>query len=196
LDSHVKERIVGAAVLVALGVWLIPWVLNGPESLPAELSTPELQLPSTDSATPIRTETVDLTSRPAASARAPDSESLRESVSDDTVPAARTAPLAAAEPPDAAPAVAAQPALQTTTAGAAPSGWSVQVGAFGERANATQLAGRVADYGYRAQVSEFLSSGQSMHRVRVEGFATREQAEAASSSLSAHGIPARVVPAD
>ena len=72
----------------------------------------------------------------------------------------------------------------------------MQVGAFGERANAVQLANRVAAYGYEADVSEFQSGGKPMHRVRVEGFATRERAEVASSSLSAHGIPAQVVPAD
>ena len=71
MDSHVRERIVGAAVLVALGVWLIPWVLDGPESEPAAASgsAPELQLPSPDSATPTRTETVDLDPRPAAAQR-------------------------------------------------------------------------------------------------------------------------------
>jgi cell division protein FtsN len=72
----------------------------------------------------------------------------------------------------------------------------VQLGAFGERPNAIQLANRVAAYGYEADVTEFLSGGKPMHRVRVEGFATRERAEAASSSLSARGIPAQVVPAD
>jgi cell division protein FtsN len=75
--------------------------------------------------------------------------------------------------------------------------WSVQLGAFGERANAVQLEGRVADLGFEAQVSEFRSSGRTMYRVRIEGFATRERAEAARSSLAAHGIiPANVVPAD
>ena len=30
MDQGLKERLIGAAVLVALGVWLIPWVLDGP----------------------------------------------------------------------------------------------------------------------------------------------------------------------
>ena len=32
MDQGLKERLVGAAVLVAIAVWLIPWVLDGPES--------------------------------------------------------------------------------------------------------------------------------------------------------------------
>lgn len=31
MDRGLKERLIGAVVLVVLGVWLIPWVLNGPE---------------------------------------------------------------------------------------------------------------------------------------------------------------------
>ena len=65
------------------------------------------------------------------------------------------------------------------------------------RTAVVELAGRVADFGYEAEVTEFRSNGRTMYRVRVEGFATRERAEVASSSLAAHGIiPADVVPAD
>ena len=31
MDAHLKERLIGAVVLVVLGVWLIPWVLDGPD---------------------------------------------------------------------------------------------------------------------------------------------------------------------
>jgi cell division septation protein DedD len=203
VDSHVKERIVGAAVLVALGVWLIPWVLNGPESEPVVEPTPELALPSPDSATPIRTETVELASRSATSARVQDPVTASGEASQPPA-AVRTSPgtavLPAAGTPTAtetrqATALPAPPATASAPAGE-PAGWSVQVGAFSDRANAVQLAERIAEFGYRAQVSEFLSGGQPMHRVRVDGFATRAQAEAASGSLSAHGFPARVATAE
>jgi cell division septation protein DedD len=204
VDSHVKERIVGAAVLVALGVWLIPWVLDGPESEPVAVSTPELALPSPDSATPVRTETVDLAARSATSAREQGDAEASPGAESQPPTAVRTSRDAAAEP------AAATTTATATRAGSAPpappatvsapddepAGWSVQVGAFSDRANAVQLADRIADFGYRAQVSEFLSGGRPMHRVRVDGFATRAQAEAASSSLSAHGFPARVATAD
>ena len=44
MDQGLKERLVGAAVLVAIGVWLIPWVLDGPEE-PLETGARSLQLP-------------------------------------------------------------------------------------------------------------------------------------------------------
>lgn len=195
MDSHVKERIVGAAVLVALGVWLIPWVLDGPESEPATAAAPELQLPAPDSASPIRTETVELATRPALASHPQDAVTSEATASGQPA-VVRTTPGAVAEPSAEPVAAAALPAGRTTEAGGGPAAWSVQVGAFGERANAVQLAGRVADFGHAAQVSEFRSNGQMRYRVRVDGFATRERAEAVSSSLSAHGITAQVVPAD
>jgi cell division septation protein DedD len=198
VDSHVKERIVGAAVLVALGVWLIPWVLDGPESEPdtAAVATPPLQLPSPDSPSPIRTETVELATRQAAPPHTQTIEAPQATASGPP-PVVRSASADAAAPDGGPPAAAAVPATQSAAPGNGGTDWSVQLGAFGERANASQLAGRVADFGFEAEVREFRSNGRTMYRVRVEGFATRERAEAASSSLAAHGIiPADVVPTD
>jgi DedD protein len=91
-----------------------------------------------------------------------------------------------AEPPP-------QPIVDTAVPAAAdPVGWSVQLGSFSEPANARQLASRVSEYGYAARVSDFRSDGRNMHRVRVSGFASRDEAEAAASSLSAHGFVPRV----
>jgi cell division septation protein DedD len=45
MDQGLKERLVGAAVLVAIAVWLIPWVLDGPEA-PLESGASALQLPA------------------------------------------------------------------------------------------------------------------------------------------------------
>jgi DedD protein len=171
VEPHVKERIVGAAVLVALGVWLIPWILDGPDDVVRESeSLPEISLPAAEPITPLRTEN-----------RAPDQpapDGIDPAFIDDGA-AARNAPPAAVAsaaetPPDRG-------------------GWSVQLGAFGERANADQLARRVSTFGYDAYVSEFRSNGATMYRVRVGGFASENQADAAAGSISAHSIPARVI---
>lgn len=225
MDSQVKERIIGAVVLVALGVWLIPWILDGSdpgEAAPDAL--PELLLPSTDEILPLRTENVDLTRRPPAPVEA---EPANAALASESTPPLNQAP-AVESPPEIAPAVSASraataadsppaappaspepvrsspaaavstpPATARPAANAPPAGaWAVQVGAFGERANAVQLASRVSDYGFAAQVSEYRSNGRTMHRVRVGGFATREQADAARSSLAAHGVPGTVMPSD
>ena len=57
MDQGLKERLVGAAVLVAIGVWLIPWVLDGPDN-PIENSSSYLQLPAAEEPVPMRTQTL------------------------------------------------------------------------------------------------------------------------------------------
>jgi cell division protein FtsN len=103
-------------------------------------------------------------------------------------PAAREpAPAAvpkAAQPkaPSAATRSAAGPA-PTKTAPAAASdaaGWGVQLGAFGNRANAERLRSRVQVLGYRTDVIE----AGTLARVRVSGLADRAAAEAAADSIS------------
>src|SRR5262245_64995684 len=59
MDQGLKERLVGAAVLVAIAVWLIPWVLDGPED-GAEPPANALQLPSAEEPMPMRTQTLRL----------------------------------------------------------------------------------------------------------------------------------------
>jgi DedD protein len=59
MDQGLKERLIGAAVLVALGVWLIPWVLNGPEET-HETQATSLELPAPDESLPVKSQTLDL----------------------------------------------------------------------------------------------------------------------------------------
>lgn len=59
MDQGLKERLIGAAVLVALGVWLIPWVLDSQKEQ-SEIRTAALQLPAPEEPVPIRTQTLRL----------------------------------------------------------------------------------------------------------------------------------------
>jgi DedD protein len=197
VEPHIKERIVGAAVLVALGVWLIPWILDGPDDVVAESETlPEISLPPVEPIARLRTD------NPAPDRSAPDvvdeqPARLSEAVAAASDEATTQAPVESSPPADTddeattqAPPPVASSAEPTPDRG----GWSVQLGAFGEKANADQLASRVSTYGYDTFVSEFRSNGGTMYRVRVDGFASENQADAAASSISAHSIPARVIP--
>src|SRR5215203_1951388 len=70
MDQGLKERLVGAAVLVAIAVWLIPWVLDGPEG-PLETSGSSLQLPAAEEPMPMRTQTLRLGDSAEPSAESP-----------------------------------------------------------------------------------------------------------------------------
>jgi cell division septation protein DedD len=71
----------------------------------------------------------------------------------------------------------------------------VQLGVFGDEANARRLAQRAGTFGYKAEVSSYRGEGRTLYRVRVGPQATREAADAAASALRAHGVEARVVAA-
>ncbi|MDX1563130.1 MAG: SPOR domain-containing protein, partial [Gammaproteobacteria bacterium] len=80
------------------------------------------------------------------------------------------------------------------TAPATASGdWMIQLGSFGEAANAERLASRISTFGYRPTISAYRSGDRMLHRVRIGGFESRNTAEAAVASLSAHGFVAQVV---
>ena len=195
MESQVKERIVGAAVLVALGVWLIPWVLDGPDSaLEIQAPEPEITLPSADDApAPIRTETVELDQSGQPAADDSGASSRAESVAVALPAESAVEPDAPATTPED-PTVARPQVTGNETARANPAQWSVQLGAFGEIANAEQMASRVSAYGYTPLVTDVVSGGTTLHRVRVGGFDSEANAEAAASSLSAHGFRVRVSP--
>ena len=223
MDQGLKERLVGAAVLVAIAVWLIPWVLDGPEG-PLETSGSSLQLPAAEEPMPMRTQTLRLgdaaepstepaivAAPPPAAEPLPPSAAPADAAAQTAVePAVQAAPpsdapvIAATRPepertaaaPSAPPATAPKPPPKPAPAPVRATGdWTVQLGSFGEEANARRLAQRVDTFGYKAEVSSTKSGGRSLWRVRVGPARTRAEADATASALKAHGVDARVVAA-
>lgn len=211
MDQGLKERLVGAAVLVAIGVWLIPWVLDGPEA-PLETTANSLQLPAAEEPMPMRTQTLRLgdegevaaeqatpVTPPQAEPAAPppnDAPAATPETTFATVPA--PAPAAASEPTPietqarATPAAGSRPAAVTppkpAATAAADGKWVVQLGVFGEEANARRIAQRSSTFGYKADVSSYRANGRTLYRVRVGSATSRGQADATASALRAHGL--------
>ena len=71
MDRSLKERVIGASVLVALAVWLIPWVLDGPVP---DAESGAAQAPAAEGSAPLRTQTIRLENQQRSSAQgdAPD----------------------------------------------------------------------------------------------------------------------------
>jgi DedD protein len=210
MDRKLKERLVGAGVLVAIGVWLIPWVLDGPPPVRdtgdevATLALPvPVPVPVPGQSEPVRRETIELEA-PRRSAPEPDApvpvsrDETASAATETAAPAPQSAPAAtpvtgAAPPP---PARAATATSAPKTAAATPpsaDGWMVQLGSFGDESNAQRLADRVKSVGQEARIYPFTAGGRTMYRVRVGSFPTRNRAEATASALSAHGFPAQIV---
>jgi DedD protein len=204
-----KERLVGAAVLIAIAVWLVPWVLDGPDA-PLETTGSSLQLPAAEEPMPMRTQTLRLGDAPETHGEpARTASPAPETVAATPPPEPESAPTGeAAAAPGETPAVAvartAPPAVQPAPAAATPAkaapaaaggDWTVQLGSFGEEANARRTAQRAGTFGYKAETSSIRSGGRTLYRVRVGPQRTRAEADATASALRAHGIDASVVAA-
>jgi DedD protein len=221
MDDALKARLIGATVLVALAVLLIPELLSGrKQESPAAA-------PDVATARGTRTFTIELAGGPQGATvnetppavrneplpAPPATESATqpapvpasqpgaaEPVAPVTEPAQRIAQAASPEPsPPSAPSVkSALPEPAPAPAPAIPGrgGWAVQVGAFGSAASAAKLVNQLQEAGYKAYVSPVSRSGKTLHRVRVGPEAERSEAESLVAGLKVRGLPATVVAND
>lgn len=197
MDQHLKERLVGAAVLVALGMLVIPSLLDGPP--PDQPVRVGLELPTPEDARSAHTIRLDVPpARPATPGSGsivrpsePEEEPNRRPPADAGTPPADEAKTAPAEKPAALP--PAPPTPATTEETPPQGGWGVQVGSFSNADNARKLARELRGEGYEVSVSRVDAGGQTMHRVRVRAGSDRESAEAMAARLRDGGYPGRVV---
>ena len=209
MERVVKERLVGAAVLMAAAIILIPEMLSGPD----RDSESEAAAPAR-SAAPIKTYTIDLSQSPTAQPtpsvvdnRAPPPEAPAPSPAA-AQPAEQTSGAQPAgddqakpEPPQqtvaAAPVVVEQPTAppaRTTpsplasNAPAPTSGrWAVQIGSYSREATAERIAKQLRDQGQRAFVMPVKSGGATLYRVRIGPMKDRASAEAALRDVKSAG---------
>ncbi|HET6603795.1 MAG TPA: SPOR domain-containing protein [Xanthomonadaceae bacterium] len=199
MDSALKQRLVGAAVLVALAVIFLPMLLDrpAPESgagevsmdMPAaperEMETRELPLtppPATTAPTippapaledPNRVTTVDADVLDRVDARP----------EDDAVPA--TTPGGAPLPRDvASDAAAARQPPVPPPAPATGAGFAVQIGTFGNLDNATALQRKVEAAGLPVTTESVSVAGKPGLRLRAGPFADRGSAERARLAIT------------
>ena len=167
MEIGLKERLIGTAVLVVLGVIIIPFFLKGSPS-PDSTVNQSLSLPAPDSTSPQQQVSLPLTATviPALPAIA-------------THPAA----VAATQPQPVVHAIprAAAPAAAATQSGGK---WTVQVGSYGTEANADKVAAALKQHGFRSSVRHFSKAGHTYYRVRVGSYAEHGDAEKAAASVA------------
>ena len=199
MDRRVKERLVGASILVVLIVLIVPELLSGPAPPVPATSRLRARLPA--SAPEPRNVIVDL-GNGKAQATAPASDSIADTAASAPSPAATApamAPAAAGpaesstgEPATAPAALENAPAHPTSLATAgkpAKSGhtWAVQLGSFASRENADKLAHQLKAQGFAVYVSPSGSGASSRYRVRVGPVADRGAATQTAAKLKSVG---------
>jgi DedD protein len=216
MDRRVKERLVGASILVVLIVLIVPELLSGPAPAPAASTLP-LRTPA-----PVRNVTVDVATSKTQTPQQASADSPAPSVAaaSDAAPgalasgasapaalasgASAQAPASAAATPAPAPAPAPSAPLENTrppptsaaTAGRAAipaHSWAVQLGSFASHENADKLARQLKSQGYAVFVLPGGSGSSLRYRVRVGPMADRGAAAQTAAKLKAIGHTASLV---
>jgi DedD protein len=197
MDRALKERIIGAAVLVVIVVMVVPVFLDGPPDEP-EIVSERVPLPGQAQQGETRTvvlerdrkEPVPTVSEPpvteARDAADPRPEAKVETKASE--PAAY-APEPVNSAPEPTPREVADPEPSSETGM-----WAVQLGSFGNRQNAERLAADLRKQGYAAFLSQLSTSGGSLHRVRIGPQKDRASAEETAARLLKAGHKGQVVP--
>ena len=223
MDRNVKERLVGATILLVLLVLIVPELLSGPKIPVAKIRT----LPASGATESIRNVTVDLTTRkataadidtaaagsaPGSGAGLPDADSASVAPADSATGSPATAPAVARA---AAPTITTLKAQQQSDAplvdteapppkysgpskvvaahAASHPYWAVQLGSFASRINAESLVRQLKAHEVPAYV---LSSGKGTKlrfKVRIGPLADRAAAERLRLKLAKDGHAGRLV---
>ncbi len=206
-DRALKERIIGAVVLVFVAVLVVPIFLDGPPddqetistsvTLPGQVDEERQQqtivlnrdrsepVPATRAESPPATETT-----PAAATQSPPKPEV--GVAESPEPAEESEPQEKpVDSPATAPEVEPKEQVATTSATGM---WAVQLGSFSNQQNAEKLAASLRDQGYAAFLSQLERSGTALHRVRIGPQKDRAGAEQIAAQLAKSGHKGQVVP--
>lgn len=186
MDRALKERVIGAVVLVAFAVLVVPVFLDGPAT-DAEIISEPVSLPGQNdqqrkSQTIVleRDRTEPVPTAATSGSKTPDGEAKSQQ---------------AALNQAASGSVKSQPKAADSKAPAvSPTGmWAVQLGSFSSQANAERLAADLRNKGYAAFLSQLDTTSGKLHRVRVGPQNNRDSAEAIAAKLNSAGHSGQVV---
>ena len=189
MERALKERIIGAVVLVIFVVLVVPIFLDGPPE-DGEIVSERVLLPGQkdqDMKTVVlergRSEPIPVANSIADDRGTPEEVTVKPRV---TQPAPEPVPQqeTVREEQDPAP----KPAASTTGM------WAVQLGSFSNKENAEKLAADLRKQGYAAFLSQLQTSSGQLHRVRIGPQKDRASAEAMAARLLKVNHKGQVVP--
>jgi len=177
-ENQLKQRIVGAIVLVALAVIFIPMLLSGDRE--AGMSIVESNIPAKpEHVDRVKTLEIEPPSAP------PPAEPGRRIPVDEHTPEAQ--PDEAPATPDDKDAVVPDPPResQAVVSSDDSKAWAVQVGSFSKQSNALGLRDKLRGEGYSTFVEKVSTSKGDVYRVRVGPEVQRSKAEELQKELQA-----------
>ena len=197
MERALKERIIGAAVLVVFVVLVVPIFLDGPPES-GEIVSERVLLPGQEGQD-IKTVVLDRERSaplPSTSIAAAQDDAKETGVAEPEVSLPIPTPVerepAPAQVQQQAPreSVPSNPEPVASTTGM----WAVQLGSFSNKENAERLAADLRKQGYAAFLSQLNTADGALHRVRIGPQKDRESAEAMAARLLKVGHKGQVVP--
>ncbi|MFN7693461.1 MAG: SPOR domain-containing protein [Burkholderiales bacterium] len=189
LRLQARRRLIGAAVLVGLGVLAFPIVFETqPRSVPMDLP---IVIPSKDGPTPQRVATAE----PALPASLPEGAQLEADagVVADPSPPPIQEPLAVAAASPAASKPASKPSSAPPQVAEAKGRFIVQVGAYADKKSALEARQRLERKGLKTYAQVVQTKDGDRIRVRLGPFADRAEADKAVSAAKAAGLDGKVL---
>lgn len=190
MDRSLKERLIGAVVLVIIAVLIVPIFLDGPSD-DAEIVQQRITLPGQDGETILqKTVVLELDrDQPVPAPRKGDEvKSTTPAAAVTTEAKTDTAKSTVVGRPEPKPEPPKTEVVSSTGM------WAVQLGSFSNQENANRLAASLRKEGYAAFLSQLQTGSGKLQRVRVGPQKNRSEAEAMARKLSAIGHKGQVVP--
>lgn len=188
MDRALKERLIGAIVLVGVAVLVVPVFLDGPpdetEIVRKAVALPGQSKPQDMMQTVVLTRDRD---EPVPASEPPAADTTPETGKFDP-PASKAQTESPSPIPDKEPKVAPDAAPESATGM-----WAVQLGSFSNQRNAERLAADLRKQGYAAFLSKRQGDSGALHRVRVGPQKDRDSAEAVAAQLKKSGHAGQVV---
>lgn len=203
MDRALKERIIGAIVLVAVVVLVVPVFLDGPPDS-GEIISERVPLPGQSDQ---KTQTVVLERMRDEPMPTQQDAASQQTVDEPAAVVASTEPATEPElkpepqqpepeptrPPESEPEESA-PVVVPAAAGSSTGMFAVQLGSFSKQQNAERLAADLRKQGFAAFLSQLSTADGQLHRVRVGPQKDREAAEAMAARLAKAGHKGKVLP--
>lgn len=192
MDITLKQRLIGAAVIIALAVIFIPMLLEGPKetdpvSMKIEIpEKPVYEIPNRLGVAPaipappapesaLKAPEVVIPEKPASSETAPPQIAIETPVKKEIVIEKPVEPPVAVVAPAVKPTPKPKSASKRVTI--SDSGFVVQVGSFSQRQNAMVLSDKLEAAGFPAFVESGKNKDKTIFRVKVGPQATRSDAD-------------------
>lgn len=192
MENVLKQRLVGAVVIIAIAVIVIPMLLDGsgdqviseipPRPLPTQPDRGMLldDIPAIPARPEVEASSAEIAPRQELQEQAQVQPGAGDAVGKEGQPevtaAVETHPPVASTPASGPTQAAPQPEEADRTADAVVA-WVVQIGSFSEQAKANALRDRMRTLGFKTFVEPYQSQQRLMYRVRIGPHLERKQAQ-------------------